>query len=231
MNVQNFEQQLSLYTDIKIYCGIAALVLLALTIALFFWLKIPETFAELTGKKARRAVRQMTEDNPESGSLKSSKTEEEGQKNRKVNKTDKLNSKKLPQKRSYVTSMEHTLPKTDKLPTTILQEEGITAKLEEQTVPLGEADYENGETGVLENQTVPLSQAGYENGETSVLGNQSVPFGQVGYENGETSVLGNQTVPLSGAGYETEGAGIQKRTAAGFIIERSIVEIHTDEVI
>lgn len=165
MNTQNYEQQLSLYNNIKIYCGIAALIFLLLAIILFFALKIPGVFAELTGKKARRAVQEMTDANPKSGTLQSSRLDEDGKKKRKWERTEKLASRKLP-----------------------------------------------GYTGtVIENpsETVCGSEM-----ETEVL---SV---------NETSLLQNRNSQVSSN--EDETMVLEK---PGFVIVRSIIEIHTEEVI
>ena len=58
--VQGFEERYTLYRSIFLYCGIAALVFLAIAIILFFVLKIPQVFGELTGRTARKAVEERT---------------------------------------------------------------------------------------------------------------------------------------------------------------------------
>ena len=65
--VQNFEQKYAVYQHIALYCAIAAGVFLVLTIILFLVLKIPQVFGELTGRTARKAVQEMTENHPQSG--------------------------------------------------------------------------------------------------------------------------------------------------------------------
>lgn len=55
--VQGFEERYTFYRNIFLYCGIAALVFLAIAIILFFVLKIPQVFGELTGRTARKAVK------------------------------------------------------------------------------------------------------------------------------------------------------------------------------
>lgn len=57
--VQGFEERYTFYRNIFLYCGIAALVFLAIAIILFFVLKIPQVFGELTGRTARKAVEEM----------------------------------------------------------------------------------------------------------------------------------------------------------------------------
>ena len=50
---QNYEQQMKLLSGLSLGFGIAALVLLALAVFLFIWLKIPQVFSEYRGKNAR----------------------------------------------------------------------------------------------------------------------------------------------------------------------------------
>ena len=57
--VQGFEEKYVFYRNIFLYCGIAALVFLAIAIILFFALRIPQVFGELTGRTARKAVEEM----------------------------------------------------------------------------------------------------------------------------------------------------------------------------
>lgn len=52
--VQGFEEKYAFYRNIFLYCGIAALVFLAIAIILFFALRIPQVFGELTGRTARK---------------------------------------------------------------------------------------------------------------------------------------------------------------------------------
>ncbi|MGN1139889.1 MAG: hypothetical protein ACI4TF_01685 [Oliverpabstia sp.] len=63
MGVQNFEQQIRLYHSIFVYCAIASLIVLIITIILFFVLKIPKVIGEITGRDARKAISEMMEDN------------------------------------------------------------------------------------------------------------------------------------------------------------------------
>lgn len=57
--VQGFEEKYAFYRNIFLYYGIAALVFLAIAIILFFALRIPQVFGELTGRTARKAVEEM----------------------------------------------------------------------------------------------------------------------------------------------------------------------------
>ena len=50
--VQGFEERYTFYRNIFLYCGIAALVFLAIAIILFFVLKIPQVTDRKNGKKS-----------------------------------------------------------------------------------------------------------------------------------------------------------------------------------
>lgn len=45
--------------SVFVYTGIASLVLAAVAVVLFFWLKIPEAYAYITGKARRRGIEQI----------------------------------------------------------------------------------------------------------------------------------------------------------------------------
>ena len=45
--------------SVCVYTGIASLLLAAVAVALFFWLKIPEAYAYFTGKARRRGIEQI----------------------------------------------------------------------------------------------------------------------------------------------------------------------------
>ena len=55
--VQGFEEKYAFYRNIFLYCGIAALVFLAIAIILFFALRIPQVFGELTGRRQTQSDR------------------------------------------------------------------------------------------------------------------------------------------------------------------------------
>lgn len=59
--IQNFERCCCLYEKICLYCGVAAVIFLLLSMIFFLALHIPQVFGEFTGRTARRAVRRMTE--------------------------------------------------------------------------------------------------------------------------------------------------------------------------
>lgn len=55
----NFEQQMDFFHVIFVCFGTAALVILIMTVILFFALKIPQVFNEITGRKAKKAIEKM----------------------------------------------------------------------------------------------------------------------------------------------------------------------------
>ena len=67
MGAQNFEQQITFYHNIFVYCAIAALVFLAIAVILFFVLKIPRVIGEFTGRDAKKAIQEMTKANDNTG--------------------------------------------------------------------------------------------------------------------------------------------------------------------
>lgn len=94
MSSQDFEQQITFYHNVFVYCAIAALIFLLIAIALFFVLKIPRVFGEMTGRDARRAIDEMMEENATSGSLTSMKLGEDGRRRRR-GKTGALSTGRL----------------------------------------------------------------------------------------------------------------------------------------
>lgn len=99
MGIENFEQQMSLFGNIARYSGMIALLFLVVAGILFFKLRIPDVFAEFTGKKARRAVKDMGEKRKEEKTQSSGIYEDvfSGKSN-----TDKLSRIGLPRQESYV---------------------------------------------------------------------------------------------------------------------------------
>ena len=68
MSTQNFEQLMNSYGNIKIICIIGASLFLIAAVILFFVLKIPSVFGELTGRTAKKAIEEMISSD-HSGSL------------------------------------------------------------------------------------------------------------------------------------------------------------------
>lgn len=94
MSSQNFEQQITFYHNVYLYCAIAALIFLLIAIVLFFALKIPKVFGEMTGRDARKAIDEMMAENATSGSLTSMKLGEDGRRRRR-GRTGSLSTGKL----------------------------------------------------------------------------------------------------------------------------------------
>lgn len=94
MSSQDFEQQVIFYHKVFVYCAIAALIFLLIAIILFFVLKIPRVFGEMTGRDARKAIDEMMAENATSGSLTSMKLGEDGRRRRR-GKTGALSTGKL----------------------------------------------------------------------------------------------------------------------------------------
>ncbi len=63
MSAQNFEQQIRFYHSIFVYFAIASLVILIITVILFFVFKIPRVIGEITGRDARKAISEMMKEN------------------------------------------------------------------------------------------------------------------------------------------------------------------------
>ena len=176
--VQGFEERYTFYRNIFMYCGIAALVFLAIAIILFFVLKIPQVFGELTGRTARKAVEEMA-----SGGTPTIKKKTD--KKSKGKKETKKPANGTPSKKQVYSDLigENDTPVRlvthDDLPTPTL-------------MPMREEETEMLDGTVAE-------------GETEVLETVSLEAGEP-----ETDVLHHDV---------------------DFVVIRSLVEIHTDEVI
>lgn len=171
MSTQNFEQLMNLYGSIKIVCIIGAVLFLTAAVILFFVLKIPSVFGELTGRTAKKAIEEMiAEDN--SGSLGASRKVGEDGLRRQSKITGILGTAKLRRK---------TAGSTGNL---------ATGQLTERTAaPMGGG-------AAVHHDSYSMQDCGAKDG--------GVP---------ETTVLNKK-------------AGL-----GGFVLEKSIVVIHTDEVI
>lgn len=198
--VQGFEEKYTLYRNIYLYCGIAALVFLAIAILLFIVLRIPQVFGELTGRTARKAVEEMTSGKPVQAKRITKKKETGKKKSQKSDHTE-------PQKKQVYSDLigENDTPVSlvthDDIPTPTL----MPRKEEEmETSVLGE-----GETEVLTNDTMETSVLSSQEYETTVLQGAGEP---------ETDILQPEDT-------------VMEMQDADFIVVRSIVEIHTDEVI
>ena len=213
--VQNFEQTYTMYARIHLYCLIAAAAFLVLAIVLFFVLRIPQVFGELTGRTARKAVQEMKEGNPHSGELASAKKRAE---HKKQNKTKGKKTQQDPREEEERKRVYHDMVGKNDTPVSLVSlDDVVTPTVMHPT----DAETAEMETAVLQPEEMGTSVLMHENAETPVScsGVFSSPI-QIPEET-ETSVL--TTVQLLG---ETP-----QSSENDFVVLRSIVEIHTDEVI
>ena len=214
--VQGFEERYTFYRNIFLYCGIAALVFLAIAIILFFVLKIPQVFGELTGRTARKAVEEMTSGGTPTVKKRTDKKSKGKKETKKQVYSDLIGENDTP-----VRLVTH-----DDIPTPTLM-----PKREEETSIIGAGETEVLGAEMSETETEVLG-AGMPETETEVLG--------AGMPEAETEVLGagmkeSETTVLGTVEAETDipqMPGTQEAPEeAAFVVLRSIVEIHTDEVI
>ena len=211
--VQGFEERYTFYRNIFLYCGIVALVFLAIAIILFFVLKIPQVLGELTGRTARKAVEEMA-----SGGTPTIKKKTD--KKSKGKKETKKPANGTPLKKQVYSDLigENDTPVRlvthDDIPTPTLmprREEETSIRSEGETEVLG--------AGITETETEVLGTEMTE-AETEVIG--------AGTQESETTVLGAVEA-------ETDILQMPETQVtpeeADFVVVRSIVEIHTDEVI
>ena len=191
--VQGFEERYTFYRNIFLYCGIAALVFLAIAIILFFVLKIPQVFGELTGRTASGGtptIKKKTD--KKSKGKKETKKPANGTPSKKQVYSDLIGENDTP-----VRLVTH-----DDIPTPTLmprREEETSIRSEGETEVLG--------VGTTETETEVLG-AGIQESETTVLGAVEA----------ETDILQMPETQVT-------------PEKADFVVVRSIVEIHTDEVI
>lgn len=195
--VQNFEQKYAVYQHIALYCAIAAGVFLVLTIILFLVLKIPQVFGELTGRTARKAVQEMTENHPQSGRLQKRNVSPAKKKTSRKDKRTEKPEEQETKRRSY-----HDLVGENDTPVSLVSHDDMPTPAvihPREKTPIEDLD----QTTVLQSET-----------ETAVLGQNDLM---------ETTVLDavRDSVP-------TGKLSVQPET---FKVLRSVVEIHTDEVI
>lgn len=219
MGTQNYEQLINIYGNINTYCMIAAFVFLALSVFLFFWLKIPQVFGELTGRTAQKAIDEMLAQNGDSGSLTSMKVGHDGRRRRKGRtgflgtgklrmNTGSLSRKMTGDITGEITSqMSNPVPNVPDSQTEYVSTYGGSA-------PTDVLDsYGSQPTDVLDNYGSQPTDV-LSNTENTNVQNTDIVYQQ---PESETMVL-SPNVMNSNKGFI-------------FIIERSIEEIHTDEVI
>lgn len=202
MGTQNFEGQVAFYHNIFVYCAIAALIFLVISVTLFFVLKISKVFSEFTGRDARRAIEQMVAENALSGSLTSLRLGEDGRRRRR-GRTGALATGRL---------RKNTTVRTGNLTQSM-----VTAQMETST------------SGKIQSESAAVQDT-FGSTKTDVLDT----FGSA-----ETDVLDS----LQNTAYSGGGENAQQEVSETMVLEqnmirqeefvilRSIVDVHTDEVI
>ena len=226
---QNYEQQMKLLSGLSLGFGIAALVLLALAVFLFIWLKIPQVFSEYRGKNARKAMEEMATNSAESGSLISSsgkvKKKKDGSRKRTYSEslTDDI-SQKVPPVTDTVSSdiqnpSSSAMPMDDNFDEGSEATDALSNQYIENTMAADTAEML--ETELLENMpleenlTTVMQQPIEEEPSTEVLSESKV----------------HQLTRPADEGTMVLDAAMLKKDGNVFVIEKSIVLIHTEKVI
>lgn len=226
---QNYEQQMKLLSGLSLGFGIAALVLLALAVFLFIWLKIPQVFSEYRGKNARKAMEEMAANSAESGSLISSsgkvKKKKDGSRKRTYSEslTDDI-SQKVPPITDTVSSdiqnpSSSAMPMDDSFDEGSEATDALSNQYVENTMAADTAEML--ETELLENMpleenlTTVMQQPIEEEPSTEVLSESKV----------------HQLTRPADEGTMVLDAAMLKKDGNVFVIEKSIVLIHTEKVI
>lgn len=226
---QSYEQQMKLLSGLSLGFGIAALVLLALAVFLFIWLKIPQVFSEYRGKNARKAMEEMAANSAESGSLISSsgkvKKKKDGSRKRTYSEslTDDI-SQKVPPITDTVSSdiqnpSSSAMPMDDSFDEGSEATDALSNQYIENTMAADTAEML--ETELLENMpfeenlTTVMQQPIEEEPSTEVLSESKV----------------HQLTRPADEGTMVLDAAMLKKDGNVFVIEKSIVLIHTEKVI
>lgn len=226
---QNYEQQMKLLSGLSLGFGIAALVLLALAVFLFIWLKIPQVFSEYRGKNARKAMEEMAANSAESGSL--------------ISSSGKVKKKKDgSRKRTYSESLTDDI--SQKVPPITDTASADIQNPSSSAMPMDDSFDEGSEaTDALSNQYIENTMAAdtAEMLETELLENMPLEenlttvMQQPIEEEPSTEVLSeskvHQLTRPADEGTMVLDAAMLKKDGNVFVIEKSIVLIHTEKVI
>ena len=226
---QNYEQQMKLLSGLSLGFGIAALVLLALAVFLFIWLKIPQVFSEYRGKNARKAMEEMAANSAESGSL--------------ISSSGKVKKKKDgSRKRTYSESLTDDI--SQKVPPITDTASSDVQNPSSSAMPMDDSFDEGSEaTDALSNQYIENTMAAdtAEMLETELLENMPLEenlttvMQQPIEEKPSTEVLSeskvHQLTRPADEGTMVLDAAMLKKDGNVFVIEKSIVLIHTEKVI
>ena len=226
---QNYEQQMKLLSGLSLGFGIAALVLLALAVFLFIWLKIPQVFSEYRGKNARKAMEEMAANSAESGSLISSsgkvKKKKDGSRKRTYSEslTDDISQKVPPITDTVSSDMQYSssagMSTDDSFDEGSEATDALSNQYVENTMAADTAEML--ETELLENMpleenlTTVMQQPIEEEPSTEVLSESKV----------------HQLTRPADEGTMVLDAAMLKKDGNVFVIEKSIVLIHTEKVI
>lgn len=248
---QNIEQQIALLSNLQLGFGIAALILLALAVFLFFYLHIPQVFNEYRGKSAQREMEAMAADGSESGRItsakKSRKKKGSGDNVQRRHYTDNLtddiskNSEKPIGKTEQMESqlefgnVQESMDQNGMEATDVLQEPVMDGSAATDVLNSNGAyeteTLEHEWTELLEeNSTEPLSSE--DPGATDILTEKMLQ------EEGmaATDVLNSSQRVEIETGMEHDGTMVLapemlRKSQSIFEVERSIILIHTEKVI
>ncbi len=211
MGAQGYEGLVSLYHGIFLYCGIAAILFLAATILLFIFLRIPRVFFELTGRAAKKTIAQMSKAGAASGNRNTSRRlGDDGRRHRK-SRTGALGTLKLRRKSGSLSG-------------------GLTTEKMVRSGGMGGA-YEELEgmmpgTPAAENIRNPAA--------VNIGTSPSGGFTGNGYATDDSGAAPTDILsfgPAMAQGPDSMPGQIMTDGTGDFVVLRTIMEIHTDEVI
>lgn len=223
MEIQNFEQQVVFYHNVFVYCAVASLIFLVIAVVLFFLLKIPKVFGEFTGRDAKRAIEEMMAENALSGSLTSLKLGEDGRRRR--GRTGSLATGRL-RKNTIVRTGNLKMDSTESL-----IQNNLTDQLVQNTVSGNLSENNNGQQDNFGSAETDVLDT-FGSAETDVLDTFGSAETDVLKPAEETGKLPVTEPVLMQPSSETVVLNQEMRQMNDeFVILRSIVDIHTDEVV
>ena len=219
MSTQNYQEMVNFYHNLTLYCAIAAIVFLAIAIFLFIKLRIPRVFGELTGRTAQKAINEMIAGGGSSGALASGKTGGNGSLQRK-NKSGMLGTGNLRKNTSRASGRLNSTPISGNLVMEPTRDAGyITHPYTQSAAPMDTFDaFGSNETDVLDS---------FGSGETDVLNSPVRNDIEAGMQKNDIKMPVYQA-PESETMILSQELKVNQTE---FAILRSIVEIHTEEVI
>lgn len=258
--MQDFEQMMNLYHGIFFWCGLAAILFLVLAAVLFFVLKIPQVFGELSGRVARKAIAEMVEESSESGGLGSRKLGEDGRRHRTARMRSGASGTLKLRRRSG--SLSGSLA-TGKMGANAAVSGNLSGEMNVTSGGLPPAGNLSGEMSAASGAPAYADMTGNSGageatlmgsgaGETTLMGGGAGETTLMGGGAGETTVMAegasettvlesgvpvSETTVLGSSGLgadaarEAETPASGSRAAVGFVVIKSIVEVHTDEVV